>query len=77
MHKYYTDVKDHRPHLVIADLMHGSDLLLQPVVELEAELPAVHLEPGGQRTQLRHQDLQTGTELQLLCYDIDLRLNLK
>lgn len=64
-------------HLVVADFMHGCYLLLQPVVELKAELPSVHLKACSQRTQLCHEDLQTGTELQLLCYHVDLRLALK
>ena len=56
--------------------MHGCNLFLQPTVELKAELPSIHLEACGQRTQLCHQDLQTGTELQLLCYHVHLRLTL-
>ena len=62
--------------LVVADLVHGADLLLQPVVELEAKFASVNLVARGQCAELRHQDLQAGSELQLLRDHVDLGLPL-
>lgn len=41
-------------YLVVADLMHGCDLFLQPTVELKAQLPSIHFKASGQCTQLCH-----------------------
>lgn len=55
---------------VVAQFLQDVHFLLEPHIQLVAQLTAIHLEPCGQRCEFLHHDLETGDELQLVGHDV-------